>query len=364
LEQKTDIQRILTAAASIGPLDDEAMEQARQRQLNLTKPTGSLGRLEDLAIQLAGIQRRSLPSINRKAVIVMAGDHGVTVEGVSAYPSAVTPQMVLNFLHGGAAINAFARQANAKVIIADIGVASDLHHPNLLTRKVAAGTANKAVGAAMTRSQMIEAICVGLDILHMQVEQGVDLVATGDMGIGNTTAASAITAAILQLPVARVTGRGTGIDDAQLAHKVQVIERAIAVNAPDAHDPLDVLTKVGGFEIAGLVGVILGAAAHRIPVVIDGFISGSAALVAVELCPAVRAYLIAGHTSVEQGHTHILQHLGLTPLLNLGMRLGEGTGAVLAMNIIESALRAHREMLTFAEAGVSDKEASQEDSPA
>src|SRR6266496_1424628 len=335
LEQDKDMQRVLELAASIETLDEEAMEQARARQQVLTKPAGSLGRLEELAIQIAGITKQAIPVIERKVVIVMAGDHGVTAEGVSAYPSAVTPQMVHNFLRGGAAINALARQAGARVNVVDVGVAADLHHPDLIERKVAYGTANMALGPAMTRVQMLEAIQAGIDVLEAQRVQGADLVATGDMGIGNTTASSAITAAILQLPVAQVTGRGTGLNDDQLIHKISVIERALALNAPDAHDPLDVLMKVGGLEIAGLVGVILAAAAQRIPVVIDGF--------------------IAGHTSVEQGHGLILKRLGLRPLLDLELRLGEGTGAVLAMGIIEGALHTHREMLTFAEAGVSTR---------
>lgn len=349
------MQRVLELAASIETLDEEAMEQARARQQVLTKPAGSLGRLEELAIQIAGITKQAIPVIERKVVIVMAGDHGVTAEGVSAYPSAVTPQMVHNFLRGGAAINALARQAGARVNVVDVGVAADLHHPDLIERKVAYGTANMALGPAMTRVQMLEAIQAGIDVLEAQRVQGADLVATGDMGIGNTTASSAITAAILQLPVAQVTGRGTGLNDDQLIHKISVIERALALNAPDAHDPLDVLMKVGGLEIAGLVGVILAAAAQRIPVVIDGFIAGAAALVATELNPALVGYLIAGHTSVEQGHGLILKRLGLRPLLDLELRLGEGTGAVLAMGIIEGALHTHREMLTFAEAGVSTR---------
>lgn len=354
MEKQAGRQRIDDLIARIEPLDAEAMDQARLRQENLTKPAGSLGQLEQLAIQIAGIQHRALPSIEQKAVIVMAGDHGVTVEGVSAYPSEVTPQMVQNFLHGGAAINALARQANARVVIVDVGVATELHHPNLVSRKIAPGTTNMAQGAAMTETQMLAAINVGIDIL--QDQQGVQLVATGDMGIGNTTASSAITAALLQLPVSQVTGRGTGLNDAQLNHKITVIERALATNQPAPQDPLDVLMKVGGLEIAGLVGVILAAAAERIAVVIDGFISGAAALVATRLCSAVCQYLIAGHTSVEQGHGHILRALELAPLLNLGLRLGEGTGAVLAMHLIEGAVRTHNEMLTFAEAGVSNRE--------
>ena len=355
LNQSLNIQHIHDLATQIEPLDNTIMEQARRRQEVLTKPAGSLGRLEALAIQIAGITRQVTPVIERKVVIVMAGDHGVTAEGVSAYPSAVTAQMVHNFLHGGAAINALARQAKAKVVIVDVGVATKLHSPDLIERKVAYGTANMASGPAMTQEQMLEAISAGIDIMETQIQQGIELVATGEMGIGNTTAASAITAAILQLPVERVTGRGTGLDDEQLAHKVRIIERALATNTPDAHNPLDVLTKVGGLEIAGLVGVLLTAGARRIPIVIDGFITGAAALVATELSPHLANYLIAGHTSVEQGHGHILKHLGLHPLLNLELRLGEGTGATLAMSIIEGALCTHREMLTFAEAGVSER---------
>lgn len=346
---------VLDRIAGVNSLDTDAMERARMRQQQLTKPAGSLGRLEDIAVQIAGITQQPLPSIERKAVIVMAGDHGVTSEGVSAYPSAVTPQMVQNFLQGGAAINALARYVGARVIVVDVGVAADIQHPHLLSRKVAFGTANMAIEPAMTRAQMLEAIQVGMNVLDAQVDQGIDLVATGDMGIGNTTASSAIAAALLQAPVALVTGYGTGINDEQLAHKIQVIERALERNVPDPHDPLDVLMKVGGLEIAGLVGVIVAAASQRIPIVIDGFISGAAALIAAELHPGICGYLLAGHTSVERGHRLILDRLGLSPLLDLKLRLGEGTGAVLAMSIIEAALHIHREMATFEEAGVSKR---------
>lgn len=349
------MQKLLDRIASVTPLDKGAMEAARTRQQELTKPAGSLGRLEDIAIQIAGITGQPLPKIERKAVIVMAGDHGVTVEGVSVYPSEVTPQMVYNFLRGGAAINALAHYAGAKVIIVDIGVAADIAHPDLLSRKVAYGTANMAKGPAMMQAQMVEAIEVGMDVFEAQFEQGVDLVATGDMGIGNTTSSSAIAAALLRKPVALVTGRGTGINDEQLAHKIQVIETALAHNKPDPRDPFDVLMKVGGLEIAGLVGVVIAAAARRVPIVIDGLISGAAALIAVEMNPAIGAYLLAGHTSVEQGHQLMLERMGLAPLLDLKLRLGEGTGAVLAMSIIEAALHAHNEMATFSEAGVSEK---------
>ncbi len=343
-------------AITIPPLDQKAMEQARLRQQQLTKPPGSMGRLEEIAIQMAGITHEVLPVLQRKAVIIMAADHGVTAEGVSAYPSAVTPQMVFNFLNGGAAINALARQANAKVVVVDIGVAEEMQHPGLLSRKIAAGTANMAQGPAMTQEQAQKAIMVGREVATALIQQGVDLIATGEMGIGNTTASSAITACLAGVPVALVTGRGTGIDDAQLTHKVAIIEKAIALNKPDATHPLDVLAKVGGLEIAGLVGVILAAAEHSVPVVLDGFISGAAALVATRLVPAVRDYLFAGHVSVERGHHIILEQLKLTPILDLGLRLGEGTGAVLATTIIEAALRLHRDMATFTEAGVSEKE--------
>ena len=359
MEKDTSLQSILDLAASIEPLDATAMQEARARQQVLTKPAGSLGRLEELAVQIAGITRQAIPVIERKAVIVMAGDHGVTAEGVSAYPSEVTAQMVLNFLHGGAAINALARQEGARVVVVDVGVAGELHSPALVERKVAYGTANMTHGPAMTRAQMLAAIQTGTATFEEQ--RVVELVATGEMGIGNTTASSAIAAALLQLPVEQVTGRGTGLDDEQLAHKVRVIERALTVNTPDADDPLDVLAKVGGLEIAGLVGVILAAAAQRVPVVIDGFIASAAALIAVELNATIADYLIAGHTSVEKGHALILKRLGLSPLLVLGLRLGEGTGAVLAMGIIEGALHTHREMLTFTEAGVSTRDDDQEE---
>jgi nicotinate-nucleotide--dimethylbenzimidazole phosphoribosyltransferase len=332
------------------------MAAAHARQEQLTKPAGSLGRLEALAIQLAGITGQERPTLGQKVVIVMAGDHGVTAEGVSAYPAEVTPQMALNFLRGGAAINALAGVVGARVVVVDVGVARDLAHPGLLARKIAPGTANMAQGSAMTRAQAEDSIAVGIEITSSLVEDGAQIVATGEMGIGNTTAASAITAVLTGSAPDTVTGRGTGIDDAQLAHKIGVIERALAVNAPNPEDGLDVLAKVGGLEIAGLVGVILSAAARRVPIVLDGFIAGSAALVAVRLCPNVHDYLIAGHLSVERGHRVLLDALALVPLLTLDLRLGEGTGAALALGVIEAALAAHRQMATFAEAGVSERE--------
>ncbi|MCL4370754.1 MAG: nicotinate-nucleotide--dimethylbenzimidazole phosphoribosyltransferase [Chloroflexi bacterium] len=345
------------AMESVRPLDEGAMKAARERQDQLTKPTGSLGRLEVLAVQLAGITGEVRPRLPRKAVIVMAGDHGVTAEGVSAYPAEVTPQMVLNFVHGGAAINVLSRRAGARVVVVDVGVASELPPSDgLLLRKVAPGTRNMAVGPAMTRKEAIQAIEAGIEVVEGEAKKGLDLVATGDMGIGNTTASSAVVAVLTGRPVGEVVGRGTGIDEAGLARKVQVIEKAIDVNRPNRSDALDVLARVGGLEIAGLVGVIIGGAALGVPVVIDGFISGAAALVAASLCPEVKPYLVPSHRSVEVGHRAIFEALGLQPLFDLEMRLGEGTGAAIAMHLIDDALAIQDEMATFAEAGVSDKE--------
>lgn len=339
----------------VGPLDTAAMAAARERHERLTKPPGSLGRLEELAIRLAGATGQALPSLARKAVIVMAADHGVAAEGVSAYPAEVTPQMVLNFLNGGAAINVLARQAGARVVVVDLGVAAPLPaHPDLISRPIAPGTRNIAVGPAMSRAEARLCLETGIAVLEDQRAIGLDLVGTGDMGIGNTTSSSAIVAAFTGARPADVTGLGTGITSDQLRHKILVVERALRVNRPDPADPIDVLTKVGGFEIGALAGVILGAAAARCPVVVDGFISGAAALIATELCPAARDYLIAAHTSVEIGHRVMLERMELAPLLNLNLRLGEGTGAALAMPLLESAVRVLGEMATFREAGVSD----------
>jgi nicotinate-nucleotide--dimethylbenzimidazole phosphoribosyltransferase len=285
----------------------------------------------------------------------MAGDHGVVAEGIGNWPQEVTSQMVYNFLGGGAGINVLARHAGARIIVVDIGVATEMKSvPQLMSRKVASGTQNMALGPAMAGEQAVTAIETGIEIVTAEAAEGLDIVGTGDMGIGNTTASSAICAVMTGKSVAEVTGRGTGIDDKQLAHKVEVINRALSVNRPDPRQPLDVLAKVGGFEIGGLAGVMLGAAAHRVPVVIDGFISGAAALIATALAPGLKNYLIAAHVSAEGGHPLLLEHLGLKPLLNLGMRLGEGTGAALGIFLAEAAARVLAEMSTFAEAGVSE----------
>ncbi len=350
---------------SIGSRDEAAMAAARARLDRLTKPPGSLGRLEELAITLAGITGEPLPRLPRKTVIVMAADHGVAAEGVSAYPQAVTAQMVANFLAGGAAINVLARRAGARVAVVDVGVAADLPvHPDLVGRKVAAGTRNLVEGPAMTEAEALAAIAVGIEVVAREVERGLDLVATGDMGIANTTASSVIVAAITGRSAAEVTGRGTGIDDAGLAHKVAVVERALAVNRPRPDDPLGVLASVGGLEIAGLVGVLLGAAARRIPVLLDGFIAGAAALVATELCPAAREHLVAAHSSVEIGHRVVLDRLGLAPFLEFDLRLGEGTGAALLMPLVDDALAILAEMATFETAGVSERTAEVADDDA
>ena len=294
----------------IPSLDEAALQAAQARQNTLTKPPGSLGRLEELSIQLAGMKAEPFPSVERKAVIVMAADHGVTREGVSAYPSEVTAQMVLNFLHGGAAINVLARQAGARVTVVDIGVAVELvPMPGLLQRKVMFGTRNQSQGPAMTLEEAEQALQVGVDVLSAEAERGLDIVATGDMGIGNTTPSSAIAAAMTGLPVPHLVGRGTGIDDQGLERKIKVIEQALAVNQPDANNAMDVLHKVGGLEIAGLAGVMIAAASRRIPVVVDGFISTAAAMIAVGLAPGVREYLIGAHQSVEIGHQQMLKHL-------------------------------------------------------
>ncbi|MCS7179085.1 MAG: nicotinate-nucleotide--dimethylbenzimidazole phosphoribosyltransferase [Anaerolineae bacterium] len=344
------------AVQRIGPLLEEAMAAARARQDQLTKPQGSLGRLESLSVQVAGITGNPRPVIHHKAVIVVAGDHGVAAEGVSAYPQEVTAQMVYNFLRGGAAINVLARHVDARVVVVDAGVAADLEpHPALKIRKIGYGAGNIARGPAMTREQAVQALETGIALVEEELSQGLDIVAPGDMGIANTTPAAAIAAAVTGLPPAEVTGRGTGVDDAGLARKIAVVEQALRVNEPDPKDGVDLLAKVGGFEIGVIAGIILGAAAHRIPAVLDGFICTAGALIAAAIAPAVTAYCIAGHNSLERGHSAMLRHLGLKPLLDLDMRLGEGTGAVLAMGLVEAACKILNEMATFAEAGVSER---------
>ncbi len=341
----------------IKPLDKGAMAEARSRQDVLTKPQGSLGRLEELSIKLAGIQGRAIPQIRHKVIFTMAGDHGVVAEGIGNWPQEVTAQMVYNFLSGGAGINVLARHAGVRVVVVDMGVAAKLDpHSQLVSRKIAPGTQDMFLRPAMTPEQAVRAIETGIELVGSELAKGLDIVGTGDMGIGNTTSSSAICAVMTGEPLAEVTGRGTGISDEQMAHKIEVVKRALAVNRPDPKQPVDVLAKVGGFEIGGLVGVMLAAAAYRIPIVLDGFISGAAALIAVALAPRLKDFLIAAHVSAEAGHKVLLRHLRLKPLLDLGMCLGEGTGAVLGIFLVEAAARVLAEMSTFAEAGVSERE--------
>jgi nicotinate-nucleotide--dimethylbenzimidazole phosphoribosyltransferase len=344
---------------------DGRIARAAQRRLDaLTKPRGSLGRLEELAVRLAEV-RGGAPRAEAPVVFVFAGDHGVVAEGVSAYPQSVTAQMVENFLAGGAAINVLARQAGARVVVADFGVAIPVkgdvraplpsERPEPLTyqeERIGPGTANIAAGPAMSQEEAIAAIEAGAALAEEAVAAGADLFAIGEMGIGNTTAASAITAAITGAPPDQVTGRGTGVDDATWRRKIDVVARALEVNRPAPHDGLAVLAALGGFEIAGLVGVILAGAARRVPVAVDGFIATSAALIAVTLAPAAGYVLFAAHRSAEPGHQLALEHLGLEPYLDLGLRLGEGTGAALFLHLARAAARVYTEMATFKSAGV------------
>ena len=341
---------------SIRPGDSRAVQAAARRQQQLTKPPGSLGRLEDLSVQLAGIYGTDRPTVEGTTVIVAAADHGVVAQGVTGYPQAVTAQMVLNFLAGGAAISVMARSRGVDLVIVDAGVAAPLpEHPDLRVVAPGRGTSDITQGPAMTRDQAEACIRAGVDLALSVAERGAAIIGTGDMGIGNTTSAGAITAAVTGASPRRTTGRGTGRTDPELAHKTACVERALDVNRPDPSDGLDVLTKVGGFEIGVLAGVALGAARARRVVVLDGFVSGAAALIANGLCPTVHDYLIAGHVSAEPGHAIALEHLKLQPLLDLDMRLGEGTGALLAAGLVEVAAVCLSDMATFDEAGVSDR---------
>ncbi|MCA9471660.1 MAG: nicotinate-nucleotide--dimethylbenzimidazole phosphoribosyltransferase [Nitrospira sp.] len=338
---------------TILPIDPRLITRAQARLDRLTKPLGSLGRLEHLAALYSAISQEEKPQCPRGRVLTLAGDHGVVTEGVSVYPSSVTAQMVVNFLHGGAAINVLARQMGVEVQIVDMGVASDLDHlDGLVVRKIGPGTKNMVLGPAMTRDEAIRSVETGIELVEQAFSDGVRLVATGEMGIGNTTSSAAITAVMTGQPISRVTGRGAGLDDDGLRRKRHVIEQALRVNDPQAGDAFDVLSKVGGYEIGGLVGVILGGASCRIPVILDGFIAGAAALLAVTLSPTCREYLIASHRSAEDGHQLVLEHLRLDPLLDLQLRLGEGTGACLAIGLLQSSILLMTQMATFDDAGV------------
>jgi nicotinate-nucleotide--dimethylbenzimidazole phosphoribosyltransferase len=355
-ERKESVDYLEATFRQIFPQDNAIREQARARLERLTMPHWALGDLMDLAVDLAGMTRLLAPPVSRRKIVVMAGDHGVTAEGVSKYPSAVTAQMVYNFVNGGAGINALARQSGTEVVVADIGTAADLEDlarsGRIIAKKIGPGTANMARGPAMTRTHAVLAVEAGIEIAE-QLAPDTDVFGTGDMGIGNTTPSTAIAAVLTGKEVATLTGRGTGLDDTQLQHKIKVIEQAIRVNSPDPKDAMDVLAKVGGFEIGAIAGLIIGAAAHRKPVVVDGFISTAGALIAYGLEPFVRDYIICSHRSVEQGHRSMHERLRLKPLLDLNLRLGEGTGAALAMNLVGAAVAVLTEVATFEEAGVS-----------
>lgn len=345
------------AVRQIQPVDRQIAAKAQARLDGLTKPLGSLGRLEETAVRYAAITGDVKPNVPRGVVFTFAADHGVAMEGVSAYPSEVTPQMVLNFLRGGAGVNVLARHVGVEVRVVDIGVAYDFGTvQGLIQKKIRQGTGNLRREPAMSRTEAIQAIQVGIDLAMEAAREGIGLIGTGEMGIGNTTPSAAIAAVMTGRAVAEVTGRGTGIDEAGRAKKIQVIQEALDQHRPDRADALDVVAKVGGLEIAGLAGLILGSAAARVPVVLDGFIAGAAALVAVGLQPLCRDYLIASHRSVERGHQAILEHLGLKALLDLDLRLGEGTGACLGMGLVQASIKILTEMATFGEAGVSQRD--------
>ncbi len=344
---------------SIRPIDSRLIKEARRRLDSLTKPLGSLGRLEEFAERIVAITGEIRPRITRKMVFVFAADHGVSEEGVSAFPKEVTAQMVYNFLRGGAGINVLARHAGAEVKVIDVGVDHDFGAgghtaEGLISRKVVMGSRNMRKGPAMTEEEALKCIDVGIELATEYAGGGV-VFATGEMGIANTTPSSAVIAAFSGLPVREVTGKGTGIDDRAFEHKVRVIEESLEVNRPDPKDPLDVLSKVGGPEIAAICGLVVGAASRRVPVVIDGFISTAGALVATELEPGIKDYIFAAHVSVERGHRVMLDRMGLRPFVDLDLRLGEGTGAAIGMTLIEAGLKIYNEMATFDEAGVSEK---------
>ena len=350
------MQVLQTTIDAIRPPDKAIQQAALQRLADQARPQGSLGVLEQVSARLAAIAGTLDVRLHNKTIVTCAGDHGVVDEGVSLFPQEVTARMVYNFIAGGASVSVLAAHAGATVRVADLGVKYDFE-PDLpiFHKKVGKGTANFAKRPAMSRAQAIRSIEAGIEIVDQLVAEGtIDLLGTGDMGIGNTTASSAVIAAFSGLEVNKLTGRGTGISDAALAHKIMVIEQALALHMPDPDDPLDILAKVGGFEIGGLAGLVIGAAAHSIPVVCDGLIATAGALIACELAPLAKSYLFAGHNSVEAGHRYMLGRLGTVPLLDLHFRLGEGTGAAMAMHLLDAATRVLADIKTFAEVGIAN----------
>lgn len=349
------MSKLKETIGSIAPVDSELLARAQERLDMLTKPKDSLGRLEEFARQVVGITGNLRPVIKRKVIFTFAGDHGVADEGVSAFPKEVTPQMVFNFLRGGAGVNVLARHSGAEVVVVDVGVDYDFGDlDGLIGRKVVSGTGNMRKGPAMSRLEAERCIEVGIDLAREYASAGV-VFGTGEMGIANTTPSSAIIAAFSGADVETVTGKGTGVDDSVFRHKVKVIEDALRINSVDPKDPLDVLSKVGGAEIAAITGLILGAASRRVPVVVDGFISTAGALVAYELNHAVRDYIFASHNSVEKGHRVMLERMRLRPFVDLDLRLGEGTGAAIGISLVEAGIKIYNEMATFGDAGVSEK---------
>ena len=348
--------------AGIKPVEEKWIQKSRERTSQLVMPTRALGRLHEISERLCGIQNTLKPSVKQKAVLIMAGDHGVAEEGVSAYPQEVTGAMVQTFLRGGAGINAISRHVGAEVWVVDMGIIPELDAKSLdggdrlIVRKIASGTTNLAKGPAMTRQDAEKSILTGFQLARDLFNKGIELLGTGDMGIANTTPSAAIGSVITGINPKEMVGRGTGVDDKGFSIKLETVKKGIQVNQPNALDGLDVLAKVGGFEIGGITGCVLAAAFHSRAVVIDGFISTAGALIAYSLCPHVRDYIIAGHCSEETGHRNMLKYIGVEPILDLGMRLGEGTGGALAMSIIEGAICVFNEVLTFDEAGVTDKE--------
>ncbi len=349
--------RIETLISKVTSINGKFAEQAQMRLDNLTKPQGSLGRLEEFAKQFVAITENPMPVLDKKAIFTFAGDHGVAQEGVSAFPKEVTRQMVFNFLNGGAGINVLAKHAGAEVVVVDIGVDYDFDNSpgSLVTKKVITGTKNMRRRPAMTRDEAEKCIAVGIGLADEYAKKGYKIFGTGDMGIANTTPSSAVAAVMTGKSVEDVTGRGTGINDDVWENKVKVIKDAISLNKPDSSDPVDVLSKIGGAEIGGIAGLVLGAAVNKIPVVIDGFISTAGALIAYAIEPKTKDYMFAAHNSQEIGHKAMLEKMGLQPILDLNLRLGEGTGAALAMMIIEAGIKIYKEMATFEEAAVANK---------
>ncbi len=357
-------EKLSSILQSIQPADLNWMEKAKEKTAQLVMPLRALGRLHDMAEQLCGIQRTLEPNIENKAFLVMAGDHGVVAEGVNPYPQEITGEMVRTILAGGAGINALAKCADAQVWVVDMGIIPDLEPATLqkqdrfFVRKIQRGTANLAKGPAMTLEDAEKSILTGFELAENLFEQGVNILGTGDMGIGNTTPSAAVGAVITGNDVKDMVGRGAGADDERLYKKQKAVQNGIQVNQPDPKDGLDVLSKVGGFEIGGIAGCILASAFHQHPVIVDGFISTAGALIANTLCGSVRDYLFSGHCSEEQGHRAMLKFLKLDPILDLNMRLGEGTGAALAMGILDGAVQVFKDVLTFEQAGVTEKDGS------